>query len=290
MTADRLVRAIPADVLSGWRAGDLAGDLADDVAVAALALARRFRAGATLWCAAPAWEPYAHHLAAEFGYPVADGERAAAGKQAVGAGERALPAFAVTGPDLVARARAAVRAGDILIAVAGARDEVAADLMRRTAAWGALSAWIGAGKRPPGGAADHVLWLDDPVPGTQGRPAADSLARLCRALRESTREYLEQPGPLAREPGCADADGAAEICVTCSDEGRLAEVITPPASLFDRALVRTAAGQESVDVTLVAPVAAGDLVLVHAGAALTRPEASHAEDPASRVNPGGGTR
>jgi len=28
---------------------------------------------------------------------------------------------------------------------------------------------------------------------------------------------------------------------------------------------------EAIDVTLVAPVAAGDLVLVHAGAALTRP-------------------
>ena len=38
-----------------------------------------------------------------------------------------------------------------------------------------------------------------------------------------------------------------------------------------RALVRTAGGQETIDVTLVAPVSVGDLVLVHAGAALTRP-------------------
>jgi hydrogenase maturation factor len=68
------------------------------------------------------------------------------------------------------------------------------------------------------------------------------------------------------------AECTGEACITCGDEGRICEVIAPPATPLDLALVRTAAGQESVDVTLVAPVAAGDLILVHAGVALTRLE------------------
>ncbi len=242
MTADATASAISPDLPGGGPA--------EDLAAAALALARRFHAGATLWCVAPARPPHAHRMAAEFAHPVS-------------AGKRALPAFALTGPGLVAQARVAVRPGDILIAVATAHDQVVADLMRRAPAWGALSAWIGSGERPPGGAADHVLWLADPDP---ARPAADRFVPLWHLLWELTQACFEHPESLAPPPECA-----AEGCVTCGDEGRLAEVIAPPASLFDKALVRTATGRESVDVTLVAPVSAGDLVLVHAGAALARP-------------------
>jgi hydrogenase maturation factor len=39
------------------------------------------------------------------------------------------------------------------------------------------------------------------------------------------------------------------------------------------AMVRSASGTETVAVDLVAPVAAGDLVLVHAGTAIARVEA-----------------
>lgn len=60
--------------------------------------------------------------------------------------------------------------------------------------------------------------------------------------------------------------------ITHSKEGRLGEVITPPVVPFGQALVRTAAGHEDVDVTLVSPVSAGDLVLIHAGAALLKLE------------------
>ena len=42
----------------------------DDLARAALALARRFAAGATLWCVAPAWPEHARHVAVEFVHPV----------------------------------------------------------------------------------------------------------------------------------------------------------------------------------------------------------------------------
>jgi hypothetical protein len=228
----------------------LDGGLADDLAAASLGMARRFHAGATMWCAAPSWEPHAHHMAVEFVHPVI-------------VGKRALPAFALTGTDLVAQARVAVRSGDIFIAVAGARDEAVTDLMCRAPAWGALSVWIGSGPRPAAGAADHVLWIDDQDPLT---PATGRFVLLYHLLWELTHVCFEHPGLLTEQAGCAD-----EVCVTCSDEGRLAEVIRPPAGLFEPALVRTATGEESIDVTLVAPVAAGDLVLVHAGAALTRP-------------------
>jgi len=228
----------------------LDGGLAEDLAAASLAMARRFAAGGTLWCVAPGWEPHAHHMAVEFVHPVI-------------VGKRALPAFALTGPDLVPRARVAVRSGDLLIAVAAGQDPTVADLMRRAPAWGAASAWIGSGPRPPAGAADHVLWIDDPDPMA---PATGRFVLLYHLLWELTHVCFEHPGLLTEPAECAD-----EICVTCSDEGRLAEVITPPAGLREPALVRTATGEETIDVTLVAPVVPGDLVLVHAGAALTRP-------------------
>ena len=257
---------------SGITAELLDGGLAEDLATASLAMARRFARGATLWCVAPGWEPHAHHMAVEFVHPVI-------------VGKRALPAFALTGSDLVQRARVAVRAGDILIAVAAARDEVVGDLMRRAPAWGAASAWIGSGPRPAAGAADHVLWIDDQDPMA---PVTGGFVFLYHLLWELTHVCFEHPGLL--EPGPEEADDA---CITCGDEGRLAEVVGPACDDLDpsgpgtsalgrpslgrsgygsRALVRTAAGQETIDVTLVAPVSVGDLVLVHAGAALTRPE------------------
>ena len=60
------------------------------------------------------------------------------------------------------------------------------------------------------------------------------------------------------------------MCVTCSDEGRAGEVVLAPESPLSAALVRTATGEEAVDVTLLGDVAPGDLVLVHAGSAIAR--------------------
>jgi D-sedoheptulose 7-phosphate isomerase len=171
----------------GITPGMLDGGLAEDLAAASLAMARRFAAGATLWCVAPSWEPHAHHMAVEFVHPVI-------------VGKRALPAFALTGPDLVPRAGVAVRAGDILIAVAGGQDADVADLMRRVPAWGAASAWIGSGPRPPAGAADHVLWIDDPDPMA---PATGRFVLLYHLLWELTHVCFEHPG-LLTEPQSAD--------------------------------------------------------------------------------------
>jgi hypothetical protein len=228
----------------------LDGDLADDLAVAALALARRFHAGATLWCVTPQWTPHAHHIAVEFVHPVI-------------VGKRALPAVALVGPDIVAQARVCVRGGDIIVAVASAAEPGVLDLMRRAPAWGAHTVWIGAGDRPPGGAADHVLWQDH-----QGALAAATgrFVLMYHLLWELTHVCFEHPGLLAVD----DAECADEVCVTCSDEGRLAEVLRAPDTPFGAARARTANGEEDVDVTLVSPVRPGDLLLVHAGAALSR--------------------
>jgi D-sedoheptulose 7-phosphate isomerase len=168
---------------TGITAEMLDGGLAEDLAAASLAMARRFARGATLWCVAPEWEPHAHHMAVEFVHPVI-------------VGKRALPALALTGSELVPRAGAAVRPGDILIAVAGARDEVVADLMRRAPAWGAASAWIGSGRRPAAGAADHVLWIDDEDPMA---PATGRFVLLYHLLWELTHVCFEYPGLLRRE-------------------------------------------------------------------------------------------
>ncbi|MBA3302725.1 MAG: hydrogenase assembly protein HupF, partial [Acidimicrobiia bacterium] len=70
------------------------GPLAVDLAATALSLARRFAAGATLWCWAPGADQHARHVAVEFVHPVI-------------VGKRALPAVAVT--DAVGDAPATLR-------------------------------------------------------------------------------------------------------------------------------------------------------------------------------------
>jgi hypothetical protein len=224
--------------------------LAADLASTALATARRFHAGATLWCLAPRWEPHAQHVAVEFVHPVI-------------VGKRALPAVALTGPDLVATARISIRPGDLVLAVAEAADPDVRSIMRRAPAWGATTIWIGNGPRPDAGAADHVLWLDDPDPLV---PATGRFVLLYHLLWELTHVCFEHPG-LLKPPAddCAD-----DVCVTCSDEGRLGEVLLEPVD--GQALVRTARGEEWVDTTVIGEVGLNDLILVHAGAAITRLE------------------
>ncbi|KAA1250256.1 hydrogenase assembly protein HupF [Mycobacterium simiae] len=221
--------------------------LAQDLAKAAFTLAKRFAAGATMWSIAPAWEPHALHIAVEFVHPVI-------------VGKRALPAVALTGPDLVDLVRISVRPGDIVVAVAGADHPDVASIMRRSPAWGATTLWIGSGERPKAGAADHVLWLDDPDPRV---PATGGFVLFYHVLWELTHVCFEHSGLLKPEY-------VEEVCVTCSDEGRLGEVVM--ASAEGLAAVRTGRGVEDVVTTLVGPVAAGDLVLVHAGTAISRLE------------------
>ena len=225
---------------------DEVGSVAEDLARASLALARRFSGGATMWCASPNWPFHAHHVAVEFVHPVI-------------VGKRALPAVTVPpAADLVATLRASVIPGDIVLALADADDPRVVDAMRRGAAWGVETVWIGAGpKRPEPGAADHVIWLDTESP----LEASERFVRIYHLLWELTHVCFEHPGLLKAEPECTD-----EVCITCSDEGRPAEVVSVEG---DEALVRTPDGQERIDVSLIDPPIPGDLVLVHAGFAIT---------------------
>ena len=85
---------------------------------------------------------------------------------------------------------------------------------------------------------------------------------LYHLLWELTHVVFEHPGLLAGDAPCTD-----DVCVTCSDEGRVAEV----GVVLDggRAEVLAAGNLETIDVSLIDPVAPGDLVLVHAGVAIT---------------------
>lgn len=225
----------------------LSSELAEDLAVTALTLAKRFAAGATMWSIAPSWEPHAMHIAVEFVHPVI-------------MGKRALPAVALTGPNLVDLVRVSVRPGDIVVAVSGAADAQVRSVMRRGPAWGTTTIWIGSGDPPEVAAADHLLWLDDPDPRV---PATGGFVLFYHLLWELTHVCFEHAGLL--KPGRCDDEAA---CVTCSDEGRLGEVVSAPVD--GQAPVRTARGVEYVVTALVDPVAAGELVLVHAGTAISR--------------------
>jgi hypothetical protein len=225
----------------------LGAELAADLAAAAFTLAKRFAAGATMWSIAPSWEPHALHIAVEFVHPVI-------------MGKRALPAVALTGPNLIDLVRVSVRPGDIVIGVGGADDAQVFSVMRRSPAWGATTIWIGSGERPVAGVADHVLWLDDPDPRV---PATGGFVLFYHLLWELTHVCFEHSGLL--KPECAE-----QVCVTCSDEGRMGEVVSP--SIEGMAAVRTARGVESVVTALIDPVDAGELVLVHAGTAISRIE------------------
>lgn len=219
-----------------------------DLAVASLDLARGFAAGATLWCCAPQWPSHALHIAVEFVHPVI-------------VGKRALPAVAVNDADLVDTLRNLVRPGDLVVAVATKDEASVTAAMRRGPAWGVRTLWIGAGDRPPGGAADHVLFFsEDPVVAAH----RGSFVLGYHLLWELTHVCFEHPGLLRPSQ---DRSCEGPVCVTCADEGRLAEVVA--ASTCETAKVRTAAGIETVDTALVGATLPGDLVLVHAGSAMT---------------------
>jgi len=220
---------------------------AEDLAAAALSLARRFAAGATMWCVAPEWPAHGRHVAVEFVHPVI-------------VGKRALPAVHVDGADVVRALRLLARPGDVLLAVSSADDLLSADLMCRSDAWGLTSLWLGAGPRPAPGCADHVVWVEGVEPARAARTG--DMVLLYHLLWELTHVVFEHPGLLEAEPACTE-----EVCITCSDEGLVAEVQAVHDILGAEVLV--AGRTETVDVSLVDPLAPGDLILVHAGVALS---------------------
>jgi hydrogenase maturation factor len=73
---------------------------------------------------------------------------------------------------------------------------------------------------------------------------------------------FEHPGLLV-EP---DAECTDDVCITCSDEGRVVEVVEASGG---SAIVLAKGQRERVDTTLVGSPVPGDLLLVHAGTAIT---------------------
>ena len=224
---------------------------AEDLAPAALVLARRFAAGATLWCVAPQWPAHARHVAVEFVHPVI-------------VGKRALPAVSIDGPAPAESVRLLSRPGDLLLCISTAADPLARDLLIRADAWGLTSLWLGAGPRPGrtnGDArADHVVWLHGVEPAVAAR--SGELVLLYHLLWELTHVVFEHPGLLTQEAECK-VDG----CATCSDEGRVAEVRAVLAE--GRVEVLVGGHAEQIDGRLVDDLRPGVLVLVHAGVAVT---------------------
>ena len=97
--------------------------------------------------------------------------------------------------------------------------------------------------------------------GTDDRLVAQELLETAyHELWELVHVFFEHEGLLAE--GCT-----GETCLTCGDVALPASVVTIKGAA---GIVRTAVGEEEADLTLVAPVRPGELVLVHGGVALER--------------------
>jgi hydrogenase maturation factor len=200
-----------------------------------------------MWCVAPEWPSHGRHVAVEFVHPVI-------------VGKRALPSVSVDGPDVAASVRQLARPGDILLIVSAADTVGVSDLLLRADAWGLTSVWLGAGPRPESSQADHTVWLEESEPVVGVR--AGDLVLLYHLLWELTHVVLEHRGVIQSQPVCTD-----DICVTCSDEGRITEV---QAVLGDGRVEVLAEGRvETVDASLVEVPLPGSLLLVHAGVAIS---------------------
>jgi hypothetical protein len=179
-------------------------------------------------------------------------------------GKRALPAVSIDGSTAAESVRLLSRPGDLLLCVSTAADPVARNLIARADAWGLTSLWLGAGPRPGRDhrdvRADHVVWLQTVEPAVAAR--SGELVLLYHLLWELTHVLFEHPGLLTTEAELTD-----EVCVTCSDEGRVAEVRAVLAE--GRVEVLAGGHTEQIDGRLVDGLHPGDLVLVHAGVAVT---------------------
>jgi hypothetical protein len=237
----------PAAADQTGQTGHVERALAEDLAAAALTAACAFAAGATLWCVSPQSPAHGRHVAVEFVHPVV-------------VGTRALPAVHLDRAGAAGALRLLARPGDLLLVIADATDQTAHDLLRRADAWGVTRLWVGAGRRPPPSLAEHTAWLEGIDLATASRTG--DIVLCYHLLWELTHVVLAHPGLLESGPACPDA-----VCITCSDEGRIGEVraVHPPG----HADVVVGGTAQNVDVSLVDPVCPGELVLVHAGVALT---------------------
>ena len=214
---------------------ELDPELGDDLARAALGLARRFAAGATMWCLAPAWPEHARHVAVEFVHPVI-------------VGKRALPAVSVDRPRSGRRAarhgrapatscsRSAGRRPPVVADVAAPRRRVGCDvaLDRRRAA--------------PAPRRGRPRRSGSTTPTRRRRRARrPPRAALPRAVGADPR-VLRAPRPARRAPTTCDATTVVHHLLRRGPAGR--GRVASPTTAGD-ATVRTAEGIETVDTTLV---------------------------------------
>jgi hydrogenase maturation factor len=223
------------------------GGPAQELAAAALTLARQFAAGASMWCVAPQWPSHARHMAVEFVHPVI-------------VGKKALPATSLDASQAESGLRLLARPGDVLVAIGTAAEAPTADLLQRAEAWGLTRLWLGAGPRPAAHRAEHLVWMESPDVASVAH--SGEMVLLYHLLWELTHVVFEHPGLLSATSTCTEG-----VCITCSDEGRVAEVRALRSAGMVEVLVE--GRPESVDASLIDPVAPGDLLLVHAGVALT---------------------
>lgn len=214
------------------------------LSIAALDLARKFSAGATMWSFAPNMSAHAYHVAVEFVHPVI-------------MGKRALPALALISDNPADELRQCARKGDIFVGIGPGDDPALRRCMLRAQIYGLTSIWIAAGPRPEIGSADHVIWLDEnpKYAGFLGH-----FVLIYHLLWELTHVCFEHPGLLKMN----QAECSGPTCITCSDQGVIMEVIddgeiTDPQ--FRKA--RGPDGIQLVDIGLTGGLDPGDVILVH---------------------------
>lgn len=203
------------------------------LAGAAMGVASRIAAGATLWAIAPGFDDHARHVAVEFLHPVV-------------VGTRAVPAVALTGTNSVESARLALCAGDVAILLGPATAELAA----RCRAWGTTTVALVWNTDEVILHADHVVRLGE----------ESDAVRAYHLLWELTQVCLEHSDLLA-------AQDFGPTCAVCADEAVLGEVSAIYAD--EEVELRTACGPFRA-AALVSNLALGDLVLAHAGTVVGR--------------------
>ena len=234
---------------------------AEDLALAALALARRFAAGATMWCVAPQWPAHARHVAVEFVHPVIVGKRALC---------RPSASTPPGPPNRCACWRGPATSSS---SSSTAGDPVASDLLARADAWGLTSLWLGAGRRPGAGGggprADHVVWLQTPSPHW----------RRDRAPRAAL------PPPVGADPCRLRASRAAHARGRVHRRGLHHLLGRGPGRRGPRRAgggtdrgAGPAVGSRRSTAASSTTCGPGDLVLVHAGVAVTSPQWSRTGD------------
>ena len=126
-----------------------------------------------------------------------------------------------------------------------------------------MTLWIGSGPRPPAGAANHILWVDSDDPMV---PATGRFVLMYHLLWELTHVCFEHSGLLKPDPRSAPTTSASRAATRAAWARWCSSRPTPSVRPWS-APPRARSGWTSPCSATSRP---NDLVLVHAGAAITR--------------------